>query len=193
MGAPPPYCLCFLTTVWAVHGNDHPIAFVWGNQTDVTHGEFATLFLFLVVNTCLWVKHLLFLYCTLCLIPSFCVFSKLSYLYPVSPFVVSPFCPSFTGRGRGWGVACWEFNFLLVLKPAHAPTVQSGTNISQHLLTLSKVLISTQSKITTVGFKKIPVAEMGTGIQLYSKDSVQRYTEIDLLALFKTKKRLLTA
>lgn len=70
---------------------------------------------------------------------------------------------------------------------------QSGTNISQHLLTLSKVLIPTQSKITTVGFKKIPVTEMGSGTQLYSKDFVQRYTEKDFLYLIKTKKGLLTA
>lgn len=74
-------------------------------------------------------------------------------------------------------MACLEFNFLLVLNPAHAPTAQSGTNISQHLLIVSKVLISTQNKRTTVGFKKIPVTEMGTGIQLYFKDSVHSYTE----------------
>lgn len=24
---------------WLLHGNDHPIAFVWGNQADTTHGE----------------------------------------------------------------------------------------------------------------------------------------------------------
>lgn len=36
-GAPPPYSLCFLTTTWAVHGNDHPIALVWGNHADMTH------------------------------------------------------------------------------------------------------------------------------------------------------------
>lgn len=93
--------------------------------------------------------------------------------------------------GRGWGVAYLELNFLLVLKPAHAQTAQSGINISQHLLILSKVLISTQNKRTTVGFKKIPVTEMGTGTRLYFKDSVNSYTEKDFLDLFATKKKCL--
>lgn len=36
----------------------------------------------------------------------------------LSQSIVTPFCPSFIGRGGGREVADLEFNFLLVLKPA---------------------------------------------------------------------------
>lgn len=53
----------FSRTTCVVRGSSHHIAFVWGSHTDATYGEHppAILLFFPVVNTFLWVKHLLFL------------------------------------------------------------------------------------------------------------------------------------
>lgn len=141
MGAPSPYCLCFPTTMWAVHRNDHPIAFVWGNHTDwptgsvlVPAGEYLS-----VGKT----PSLFVLYC-MCLIPSFRV-SISCYLYPLSLLFVPPLLEG-TGAGLWlvWSlISCWCYN-----QTCSNSTV--SPNISQHLLILSKVLISMQNKRTTV-------------------------------------------
>lgn len=75
MGPPLPHCLCFLTTMGRCR-NDHPTAL------EMTHGEYPpSLFLFLAVNTFLWVKHL-FLYCAVGVLFHHFVFSVSCYLYP---------------------------------------------------------------------------------------------------------------